>query len=59
MPEFHTLASFLLLSWNRKKHWIMEKEIKNEEVNEEIVNEEQEAADVKAEAPEEKEKKEQ
>lgn len=36
----------------------MEKEIKNEEVNEEIVNEEQEAADVKAETPEEKEKKE-
>ena len=43
---------------NNNRMRIIEKEIKYEEVNEEIVNEEQEAADVKAEAPEEKEKKE-
>jgi molecular chaperone GrpE len=44
MPEFHALASFLLISRNRKNHCIMEKDIKNEELNEEIVNEEQEKA---------------
>ena len=36
MPEFHALASFLLISRNRKNHCIMEKDIKNEELNEEI-----------------------
>jgi molecular chaperone GrpE len=44
MPEFHALASFLLISRNRKNHCIMKKDIKNEELNEEIVNEEQEKA---------------
>ncbi len=44
MPEFHALASFLLISRNRKNHCIMKKNIKNEELNEEIVNEEQEKA---------------
>ena len=49
MPEFHALASFLLISRKRKKHCIMDKNLKNEEVDEEIVNENMEEQETAAE----------
>lgn len=59
MPEFHALASFLLVSVGNINQRIMEKDIKKEEVDEEIVNptaeDTEEVTDAKTENTEEQE----
>ena len=59
MPEFHALASFLLVSDGNINQRIMEKDIKKEEVDEEIVNptaeDTEEVTDAKTENTEEQE----